>query len=244
MLKQLTILLLVFVSLVSPSAAWGGCYSSSYYPSSYYAYPSYYPSYNYYYPVVEKKVVVIDYQPVYQVGYLPPSAVTTTTTQTVATQSVQAAAVQTQGVQTQGVGVSSCEQRLELLMQKFTALELKVTAMVGPPNAPLNTVPAPRETPKEAPKKTPEEPQAGLPKGSSIVKHCSSCHDVGSAQTKGGKLTLCEGGKVVRMDDKAIGAALRKMSEGTMPPPNDHKLSDSEFSDVINELIALNTKPK
>lgn len=120
---------------------------------------------------------------------------------------------------------SSCETKLIEVNAKLAALEARIGAALGtgtappasPPMTPAPSVPAPRQ--------------------SSMITHCAKCHDASVSATKGGKLTMMNASKMLRLNDEQIMSAIRAIKVGDMP--KDHQLDDASYSAVLSDLIGM-----
>lgn len=233
--------MLVVGILSTPKPAQAGCYS--YYPSYYGSYGyNYGYNYNYqpYYPPKVIERTIIDYYPVYQVGYIPPAAVTTTTTQTVETASVQQASVATVGAVRQAAAVgagqgggvnvivggkSSCEQKLADLTMRFADLEKKLDALIAPPDPAGGKKPEAKANPNANPNVA----------KSVILNECAVCHDKAVAGAKGKNLVLSDAGKHVAFTPDLLGKCIRKVSRNEMPLKEGGEkapLSEQRFNEI------------
>lgn len=250
-------LVCVFLFLAPGTAQANGCYYGGGY--NYYQQPYYnYYQQPYYYPTKYVERVVLDYYPVFQVGYIPPASVTTTTTQTVqaasVTQSSGAALVGGVAVGgggaalnagAGGVAVPTCEQKLNELSARFTLLEQRLATFNNGTTGtlrPRDPVPERQKEPSPPPMEPVKEPsseadKAPNPKNSAIVHHCGKCHDATVAAARGKDFTMTKDGHPLKLGDLEVGKTMRKLASGDMP--KDHKLNDEAFSAVVNELLTL-----
>lgn len=198
-----------------PSADAGGCYTYhgggySYYTPTYtpYVAPTYYP------PTYERKVVVLEYLPLFPVGYAAPQK------------------------DPPKVEATACEIKQAAMEAKLAVLEAKLTASVAgvapkvfepPPSVTVPTPPTPPRATAPAPVPT------ASPVKSVMVARCASCHDTTIAETKGGKHVLTLNGQRVPLSDALMGAVIRSVSKATMP--KGQKLSEDEYNSLMNELI-------
>lgn len=83
----------------------------------------------------------------------------------------------------------------------------------------------------------PPAPEAKAPM---LQQKCASCHDISVAVMKGKSITLFTGGAPMQWTPETIGKVIREVSSGHMPRGS--KLSQEEFTAVVQEVFALASK--
>lgn len=223
--KLIRSVLAVAVLVSSTLSVDAGCAVQSFasystYTPTYYAAPA---------QVQVKKVVAVEYLavpvalPVYAVGYAPAYA--------------PAPAMPTLAA---APAMTPCDIKLSETNARLAALE----ARVGLGSAPA---PAAQPVPPGPPAPPPMQPVPPL-NGNGAAKspftlRCAVCHDASVANAKGGKHAFFQFGAAVPLAPEIANKAIRLMMKGEMPPPkNSGKLTDQDFTAILDEILQLSEK--
>lgn len=261
MLKMIgrTLCGLAVSGMLAGSASAGCGYGYSYYPS-YSSYPTYVE-----HKTIINRNVIFDLTPPIAVGYFPIAAATVAVGAPVAAPPAPAS-LPAAAPPAPAPAVLPCEARLAETNARLAAMEAKFNAFVAasqsggsggnplppapPPSPPLESAPRPSAVPPAgAPvPSTPRQPRKAS--GAALIANCAKCHDESNAKSKGGDLALTrgavfsgseiKGGEPTRIDDKTLGACIRKMLIGDMPP--DHNLPLETMNAVMNDLMDAVTR--
>lgn len=161
--------------------------------------------------------------PVYQASvYATPTYVAPTYNQVVVTQFLAVPVVvpaYSIGYSPAGQGQDSQQLQLDILK-----LRLELEKLKSAPNVQQLQQPKTQQQPQNPPM---PPVQNGLSDGAKLMSvKCASCHDAGVSKTKGGGLTLTQGGQLLPMPGVVQAKVMLEVFQGRMPPNT--KLTDEE----------------
>lgn len=118
---------------------------------------------------------------------------------------------------------SPCDAKVSALEAKLAVLEAKFAAQ-PPPEKSVPVTPEPLTAPKSA-----------------VAQKCAACHDQGVAAAKGKNLSLTANGKMLKWSAETTGKVVKRLSDGTMPPPP-AKLTQEEFAALVQDIFDAHSK--